>query len=103
MRPTKVNIQIREHSPMRITSCDGSSANALSSNLKDLTPNLEDPISSNRGQSNDSIVSLPEIPNEQQPEQFEQTETLAKSTPELSARPKRTTREPAYLKDYVRY
>lgn len=48
-------------------------------------------------------MSLPEIPNEQQPTQFEQTETLAKSTPELNARPKRTTREPAYLKDYVRY
>lgn len=96
MRPTKVNIQIREHSPMRITSCDGSPANILS-------PNLKDPISSIKDQSNDSIVSLPEIPNEQQPTQFEQTETLAKSTPELNARPKRTTREPAYLKDYVRY
>ena len=87
MRPTKVNIQIREHSPMRITSCDGSPANILSSNSKDLSPNLKDPISSNKDQSNDSIVSLPEIPNEQQPEQSEQTETLVKSTPELSARP----------------
>lgn len=84
MRPTKVNIQMRDQSPPRITM---SSPNRVQPSLTN-DMNIEPPAE----------LNLPPQ-NELQPEQ--PAEQVSVQTPE--ARPKRITREPTYLKDYVRY
>ena len=87
VRPTKVNIQIRDQSPPRIPM--GS-------------PNLLRPTSTN----NTNIVPPVQlnIPPQDELQPEEPTEPVSVQIPEtIVTRPKKTTREPTYLKDYVRY
>lgn len=86
LRPTKINVQIYESIPSkplveRETTREQSNANSL----KDTPVNPSIPV-----------MPVPETSESEQANEIPDVPSIAKS------RPKRTIREPAYLKDYIR-